>query len=339
MVKIIENIEKNGVELYFDSMPARELINKLKENFFRWHNAKKCWYTKVTEQARKFISTLEDVEAGQVTALAKNCKQNTTTAAQSVYKYSYNGITTQDGEYIKGYYNINNLTYVINIYLDTYKCLKDTPNGTYQKNDSDIMTDYFEKTDLNILPESKEYLNALNGYIKQIEHSDKINARYYEKHPKAYRTYTEEQQKATKENNDKIIAKAKELATNYLTMDYEQASKIYNDLVNSNKKAEQEKQEQQQLESTKYRIKELQAKKEDLQNGKYCYYDEILENDNFIIAISKQEYNIIDFTPHCMDKTYIDYTINAINKNTFTSEFITVKTEDEKQNAIKKYLA
>ena len=338
MVKILENTEKNGIEIYFESIPKREIINKLKENFFKWHTAKKCWYARATENARKLAESLQDEKAEQVTALAENCKQNTT-APQSVYKYSYNGITTQDGEYIKGYYNIDNLTYVISVYLDTYKLLQNTPNGTYQKNESDIMTDYFEKTDLNILPESKEYLNALNGYIKQMEHRDKINARYYEKHPKAYRTYTEEQQKEIRENNNKITAKAKELATNYLTMDYEQANKIYNDLVNSNKKAEQEKREQQKLESTKNRITELQAKKEDLKNGKYCYYDEILENNNFIIAISKQEYNIIDFTPGCMDKTYIDYSINIIDKNTFESKFITAKTEEEKQDTIKKYIA
>lgn len=337
-MKILENTAKNGIEIYFESIPKKEILNKLKENFFKWHTAKKCWYARATEKARELATSLQDEKAEQVTALAENCKQNTT-APQSIYKYSYNGITTQDGEYIKGYYSIDNLTYVVSIYLDTYSLLPDVPNGTCQKNDSDSMTDYFCKTSLNVLPESKEYLNALSGYIKQLEHRDKINTRYYEKHPKAYRTYTEEQQQQIKENNNKIIAKAKELATNYLTMDYEKANKIYNDLVNSNQEAEQEKQKQLKIESIKNRITELQTKKEDLQSGKYCYYDEILENNNFIIAISKQEYNIIDFTPGCMDKTYIDYCINVINKSTFEDVHITAKTEEEKQNTIKKYIA
>ena len=42
--KQIENVEKNGIELYFDGIPTKEERDILKENGYRWHNIKKCWY-------------------------------------------------------------------------------------------------------------------------------------------------------------------------------------------------------------------------------------------------------------------------------------------------------
>lgn len=45
--KVITNEEKKGEELYFDSKPAYDLIKELKNNGYRWHNVKKCWYRKL----------------------------------------------------------------------------------------------------------------------------------------------------------------------------------------------------------------------------------------------------------------------------------------------------
>ena len=41
-----ENEMVQGIEVYFDTKPAYDIINELKENKFRWHNVKKCWYVK-----------------------------------------------------------------------------------------------------------------------------------------------------------------------------------------------------------------------------------------------------------------------------------------------------
>lgn len=75
MVKILENTEKKGIEIYFESIPKREIINKLKENFFKWHTAKKCWYARATENARKLAESLQDEKAEEVTATAENLQQ------------------------------------------------------------------------------------------------------------------------------------------------------------------------------------------------------------------------------------------------------------------------
>lgn len=45
--KIVENKEKNGEELYFDEKPSKEVLETLKENHYRWHNVKKCWFRKL----------------------------------------------------------------------------------------------------------------------------------------------------------------------------------------------------------------------------------------------------------------------------------------------------
>lgn len=51
--KVITNEEKKGEELYFDSKPAYDLIKELKNNGYRWHNVKKCWYRKLDYTGEK----------------------------------------------------------------------------------------------------------------------------------------------------------------------------------------------------------------------------------------------------------------------------------------------
>lgn len=41
-----ENEEVKGIEVYFNTKPENDIITELKNNKFRWHNAKKCWYIK-----------------------------------------------------------------------------------------------------------------------------------------------------------------------------------------------------------------------------------------------------------------------------------------------------
>lgn len=43
---IVENLEKNGIELYFEGKPSEDFRNILKQFGFRWNRNKKCWYAK-----------------------------------------------------------------------------------------------------------------------------------------------------------------------------------------------------------------------------------------------------------------------------------------------------
>ena len=62
MVKVLRNAEHNGIELYFDTKPGNNIIEKLKSLKFRWHNLKKCWFSKATAENEKFVLTLADLK-------------------------------------------------------------------------------------------------------------------------------------------------------------------------------------------------------------------------------------------------------------------------------------
>ena len=47
--KVVFNEEKNGEELYFEEKPEQNVIDTLKENHYRWHIQKKCWYKKLAK--------------------------------------------------------------------------------------------------------------------------------------------------------------------------------------------------------------------------------------------------------------------------------------------------
>ena len=44
------NNEFNGIELVFESKPAKEILESIKAAGFRWHNLKKLWYAKQTPE-------------------------------------------------------------------------------------------------------------------------------------------------------------------------------------------------------------------------------------------------------------------------------------------------
>lgn len=50
--KYIEKIneEKQGKELYFESIPTAQERKQLKESGYKWHNVKKCWYIKLSKE-------------------------------------------------------------------------------------------------------------------------------------------------------------------------------------------------------------------------------------------------------------------------------------------------
>ena len=55
--KIVENKEKKGIELYFDSIPNAEERSILKEDGYRWNTKKSCWYKKQEKNQIQEIKT------------------------------------------------------------------------------------------------------------------------------------------------------------------------------------------------------------------------------------------------------------------------------------------
>ena len=72
MVKVLENKQFNGIEVYFETKPESTVLELLKANKWRWHNVKKCWYTKATDEARKIVELLnKDVKIEVPLAMEK----------------------------------------------------------------------------------------------------------------------------------------------------------------------------------------------------------------------------------------------------------------------------
>lgn len=59
-LKVVKNLELKGIELYFTNKPKASIINLLKENKFRWHNVKKCWYNKINDKVMDLVNSLSD---------------------------------------------------------------------------------------------------------------------------------------------------------------------------------------------------------------------------------------------------------------------------------------
>lgn len=61
-VEILRNEQHNGIEIYFNEKPNTNIIQKLKNLKFRWHNIKKCWFAKATAENENFAKTLADLK-------------------------------------------------------------------------------------------------------------------------------------------------------------------------------------------------------------------------------------------------------------------------------------
>lgn len=63
-MELVLNNEKNGIELYFEVKPGKNVLDVLKANKFRWHSVKKCWYAKNNEYNMKVA---ENINSGKIT--------------------------------------------------------------------------------------------------------------------------------------------------------------------------------------------------------------------------------------------------------------------------------
>lgn len=64
-VRIVENTEKNGIELYFDDKPSEEVRAAIKAARFRWHRRGKYWYAKATAERVALVDQLFGIEEVQ----------------------------------------------------------------------------------------------------------------------------------------------------------------------------------------------------------------------------------------------------------------------------------
>ena len=75
---IIENKPLNGLEVAFDTKPDTKVLGALKSNGFRWHNKKKVWYAKKTEERFNLLNHIshDEIAFDEVTSPAPTVKEN-----------------------------------------------------------------------------------------------------------------------------------------------------------------------------------------------------------------------------------------------------------------------
>ena len=99
-------------------------------------------------------------------------------------KFMYNGIKLEGKSY-RAYYSIGQLTNrpenTITIYAMEYSHLPRIAELTVENN-TDSMTDYFQKDRIRIEPTDKLYTEVYAAYIKQQAHRDKTMDKRMEKH-------------------------------------------------------------------------------------------------------------------------------------------------------------
>lgn len=69
------NNEFNGIEITFSEKPEREVLGKLKEVGFRWHNAKKLWYAKNTPERMSFAEKIANGKEVKAETKKKETKE------------------------------------------------------------------------------------------------------------------------------------------------------------------------------------------------------------------------------------------------------------------------
>lgn len=113
---------------------------------------------------------------------------NRTTAKESRLTYTAHGIKGKNGEiistfggvdYLPAYYDFDPVRLEIRLNVKGYKHLRIIPHGCNVKNDSDVMTDYFDNDELRIpATAGAEFLAAAIGYKKYIDVIRKKGEKY-----------------------------------------------------------------------------------------------------------------------------------------------------------------
>lgn len=175
------NEEKNGVELRFPAMPAPEILDRLRADpAWRYHRKGKFWYAKQTPAALAFAEALEAGEAVPASRDSASAEKAVRRAQKPAYqfKYLFSGYRDESGDYHKGSWSLcdgftdGKRAYQIEFSGDTFGDLP-IPQGAEFKNDSDSMSDYFERSRWYIGPDCPDFLGCLEAWEKQEEHDRK----------------------------------------------------------------------------------------------------------------------------------------------------------------------
>jgi hypothetical protein len=171
----IENVEKNGIELYFESIPTTEERNILKENGYKWNNAKKCWYIKKDK-------IKEPIKTGIKEATRFNYTSN-----------AWEGVNYQSGLSLK----------------EIAKIIKNELKRKYPEATFSITTEYYSGGQSLHISLMKSTKNPFNTFEKAIEEADGKGESYNRiySHPERWHALSEYEIQKSEENKKYLKAR------------------------------------------------------------------------------------------------------------------------------------
>lgn len=190
--KLFINKECNGIELSFTNVPEQETREALKTNGFRWHNVKKVWYAKQTDERLTFANTLAGLEVAEVPTIDKVTEVKPNNALMEEYKQNIIDVWGNDTKMFKHCMSkLSNLLKLENGVLiefekpsiETKFCFDDSRD---YKGAQD-MADYASKSEDYFLSEN---LKDFNTIIEALEIKlDELNGVYNDNTPYNYYTH------------------------------------------------------------------------------------------------------------------------------------------------------
>lgn len=156
------NEEFNGIEITFDTKPAEEIRNALKENGFRWHRKKAIWYAKQTPERLATAQSIANGEEIKATPKAKSTAKKT--------KENKFGVKVGDLFYTSWGYDQtnNNFFQVVELVGETSVRVREVcPPVLYREAVSGMSEDITIKNTTEMLPAT-----SYSGFINDQERGD-----------------------------------------------------------------------------------------------------------------------------------------------------------------------
>lgn len=227
---------------------------------------------------------------------------NRTTAKESRLTYTANGIKGKNGEeiggigrkvnYLPAWYDFDPVRLEICLTVKSYEPLEVIPRGCNVRNDSDYMTDYYEKDRLTIpATAGAEFLAAAIGYKKAVES--------WRKKGEKYDYYRQEAERA--DHNADALKLAEQIASGELADGAE--------IIAERIRADKEQKERARLESNKKFAADLL--KEGNKNGQT-----VEQRGDVVIYRRAQRMRIFDGSAAGWGRTETLETVIAINTRT-----------------------
>ncbi len=193
---LTKNADFGSLEITFDGKPAQSIRDALKALRFRWHGVRRVWYGYADEQTTR--AALDGSTVGWTVPAANvqnndQAEQPARVSSLPSIRFYYNGIKVNGGELIKCHYSADAGS--VTIYAQRYGA--DLPRALFDvRNDTDFMTDYFDK-DSATIPADHPLFRFAFYMAKKEEY--KQHARTLErqkKNPRLYSYLTAEQRAA-----------------------------------------------------------------------------------------------------------------------------------------------